>query len=41
MYTTKFQELRENYTYFHLMHKPGMNMRIHWLNPLLFKRKDR
>ncbi len=41
MYIAHCQELRKNGISLQLIHKPGMNMYIQWLNPLLFKRKSR
>lgn len=41
MYIVNCWELRKNDISLQLIHKPGMNMHIHWLNPLLFKRKSK
>jgi hypothetical protein len=40
MYIAGCRELRKNSISLELIYKPGMNMHIHWLNPLLFKSKD-
>lgn len=39
MYRTNCLELRKNNRALQLIHEPGMNIHIHWLNPLLLKRK--
>lgn len=41
MYKASYIELRKNGKSFILIQEPGMNKHIHWLNPLLFKRKSR
>jgi len=41
MYIVNCWKLRKNDIVLELIHEPGMNMHIHWLNPLLFKRKSR
>ncbi len=40
MYIANCRESIKNYISLELIHKPGMNMHIHWLNPLLFKRRS-
>ncbi len=41
MYIANYRESIKNYISLQLIHKPSINMHIQWLNPLLFKLKDR
>lgn len=41
MYIVNGMRLRKNDIALELIYEPGMNMHIHWLNPLLFKRKSK
>lgn len=41
MYIVNCWKLRKNHIALELIHEPGMNMHVHWLNPLLFKRKSK
>jgi hypothetical protein len=41
MYIVNCWKLRKNDKEIELIHEAGVNMHIHWLNPLLFKRKSK
>lgn len=41
MYRTNCLVLRKNDIAFKLKHEPSIDMNIHWLNPLLLKRKSK
>ncbi len=41
MYKTNCLELRKNYIAHEFKYEPSINMNIHWLNPLMLKRKSK